>query len=59
VEHSLESGISKEFFASDIRRALNSLGEITGDVATEDILGVIFSKFITENFLSPPPLPVK
>lgn len=45
VEHSLESGVSKEFFASDIRRALNTLGEITGDVATEDILGVIFSKF--------------
>lgn len=45
VLHSLESGTSQEFFVADIRRALNALGEITGEVTTDDILGTIFSKF--------------
>ena len=41
----LESGASGEFVAVDLRAALNSLGEITGVVTTEDILNDIFSKF--------------
>lgn len=36
---------SPEFSALDLRVALNSLGEITGEVTTEDVLGRIFSKF--------------
>jgi len=36
---------SPEFLALDLRVALDSLGEITGEVTTEDILGRIFSKF--------------
>ena len=36
---------SPEFLALDLRLALDSLGEITGEVTTEDILGRIFSKF--------------
>lgn len=50
--HSLEnflntfnSGESPEFSALDLRVALTSLGEITGEVTTEDVLGRIFSKF--------------
>ncbi|MFA9407787.1 MAG: tRNA uridine-5-carboxymethylaminomethyl(34) synthesis GTPase MnmE [Candidatus Dadabacteria bacterium] len=39
------TGESPEFLALDIRLALDSLGEITGEVTTEDILGRIFSKF--------------
>lgn len=38
-------GESPEFLAFDLRIALDSLGEITGEVTTEDILGRIFSKF--------------
>lgn len=40
-----ESGESPEFPALELRVALNSLGEITGEVTTEDVLGRIFSKF--------------
>lgn len=41
----LEKGLSNEWIAQDIRRALASLGEITGEVGVEDILGNIFSRF--------------
>jgi len=43
--NSLQDGLSSEFIASDLRAALDSLGEIIGEVTTEDILGNIFSKF--------------
>jgi len=36
---------SPEFLAVDLRLALDSLGEITGETTTEDVLGRIFSKF--------------
>lgn len=36
---------SPEFLSIDLRSSLNSLGEITGEVTTEDLLGRIFSKF--------------
>jgi len=42
---SLKNGLSSEFVAVDLRQALDSLGEIIGEVTTEDILGNIFSKF--------------
>ncbi|NIM02627.1 tRNA uridine-5-carboxymethylaminomethyl(34) synthesis GTPase MnmE [bacterium] len=38
-------GESEEFIALDLRRALEALGEIVGETATEDILGRIFSRF--------------
>jgi tRNA modification GTPase len=41
----LQSGISAEFVASDMRHALNELGTIIGTNVTEDILSAIFSKF--------------
>lgn len=34
-----------DFLALDIRRALHALGEITGDITTDDLLDNIFSKF--------------
>jgi tRNA modification GTPase len=43
--NTFQSGESPEFSALDLRDALNSLGEITGEVTTEDVLGRIFSKF--------------
>lgn len=41
----MEDGISSDFMAIEIRHALNHLGEITGEVSTEDLLGNIFSNF--------------
>ena len=41
----LINGISPELIAFDLRQALNSLGEITGETATEEILDRIFSNF--------------
>lgn len=41
----ITSSQSPEFIALDLREALNHLGEITGRVDTEDVLGRIFSTF--------------
>ncbi|TAK39657.1 MAG: tRNA uridine-5-carboxymethylaminomethyl(34) synthesis GTPase MnmE [Saprospiraceae bacterium] len=45
VRQGLDTGITSDFVAMDIRRALSYLGEITGEVGVEDLLGNIFSKF--------------
>jgi tRNA modification GTPase len=41
----LDQQVTNDFLAMDIRRALHYLGEITGEVTTEDLLATIFSKF--------------
>ena len=41
----LNENIPTDLVATDIRSALHHLGEITGEVTTEDILGNIFGKF--------------
>lgn len=41
----MDEGLTSDFLAMDIRRALAYLGEITGEVGVEDLLGNIFSKF--------------
>lgn len=48
LEHVLtgmESGITGDFLAMDIRQSLHYLGEITGTITTDDLLANIFSKF--------------
>ena len=45
VHAGLTSGLSPDLLTSDIRNALHHLGEITGDITTEEILGSIFSRF--------------
>jgi len=45
VLQGLAAGVTSDFVAMDIRRALAYLGEITGEVGVEDLLGNIFSKF--------------
>ncbi len=42
---SLQKGLSPEFAAADLRRAVDGLGELTGEVFHEDVLDIIFSKF--------------
>lgn len=41
----LDNQVTNDFLAMDIRRALHFLGEITGQVTTDDLLANIFSKF--------------
>lgn len=41
----MDQGITGDFLAMDIRQALHFLGEITGTITTEALLGNIFSKF--------------
>jgi len=41
----LTAGISQDFVAMDIRQSLRELGEITGEITTDDLLGNIFSNF--------------
>ncbi len=46
AENALESGLSGEFVSQDIREALRSFTEITGDeITTDEVLGNIFKNF--------------
>ncbi len=41
----LDSSLSLEFLATDLREALDALGGITGETTTDDVLDDIFSRF--------------
>ena len=41
----LNNGTSGDFLAMDIRQALYHIGEITGEISTDDLLDNIFSNF--------------
>ena len=41
----METSVTGDFLAMDIRQSLHYLGEITGEITTEDLLDNIFSKF--------------
>ncbi|HEY1038779.1 MAG TPA: tRNA uridine-5-carboxymethylaminomethyl(34) synthesis GTPase MnmE [Bacteroidia bacterium] len=45
VMEGLSKNIQTDFLAMDIRYSLEALGEITGQVTTDDLLGNIFGKF--------------
>ncbi|MCG8578614.1 MAG: tRNA uridine-5-carboxymethylaminomethyl(34) synthesis GTPase MnmE [Bacteroidales bacterium] len=45
VSEGLHSGISGDFLAQDIREVLHYLGEITGHINTDEVLGNIFKNF--------------
>ncbi|MDD2938029.1 MAG: tRNA uridine-5-carboxymethylaminomethyl(34) synthesis GTPase MnmE [Proteiniphilum sp.] len=45
VKEGLEIGITHDFLSQDIRECMFYLGEITGQISTDEILGNIFSKF--------------
>jgi tRNA modification GTPase len=45
VDRALRTGLSGDLLAEDLRQALFHLGEITGQVLPDDILGTIFSSF--------------
>ena len=41
----LDSGVTPDWLALDLRVALQHLGELTGEITTDDLLDSIFSKF--------------
>ena len=45
VQDGLNDRISGDFLSQDIRECLHYLGEITGQITTDEVLGNIFSKF--------------
>ncbi|WP_282123539.1 tRNA uridine-5-carboxymethylaminomethyl(34) synthesis GTPase MnmE [Algibacter mikhailovii] len=45
VREGLESGLSGDLLAIDIRQALYHFGEITGEISNDDLLGNIFANF--------------
>lgn len=45
VAAGLNSGITGDFLAMDIRQALHFLGEITGQISSDDLLANIFANF--------------
>ena len=45
VYEGLTKNVSNDFIAADLRQAMIHLGEITGEISTEDLLENIFSKF--------------
>ncbi|WP_430809468.1 MULTISPECIES: tRNA uridine-5-carboxymethylaminomethyl(34) synthesis GTPase MnmE [unclassified Carboxylicivirga] len=45
VGEGMKSGLSGDFLAQDIREVLHYLGEITGQINTDEVLGNIFKNF--------------
>ena len=45
VQEGLQTGLSGDLLAIDIREALYHFGRITGEISTEDLLGNIFANF--------------
>ena len=45
AHNGLETGITGDFIAMDIRQSLHYLGEITGEITNDDLLGNIFANF--------------
>ena len=45
VKNGLTSNLSGDFIAQDIRECMHYLGEITGEITTDEVLGEIFRKF--------------
>jgi len=45
VSDGLDRGLPSDILAEDLRAALGSLGTITGEISSDEVLGEIFSKF--------------
>lgn len=45
AQDALKAGSTADLVAIDIRHAVHQLGEITGEITTDEVLGNIFSKF--------------
>ena len=45
VRYGMDAELSTDLLAIDLREALHYMGEITGEVSTDDLLGNIFANF--------------
>jgi tRNA modification GTPase len=45
IEEGFKNDLSSDLIVTDIRQAIHFLGEITGEITTDEILGNIFSRF--------------
>jgi len=45
VKNGLKTNLSGDFIAQDIRECMHYLGEITGEITTDEVLGNIFGRF--------------
>ena len=45
VTEGLNNNISGDFISQDIRECIHYLGEITGQISNDDVLGTIFGRF--------------
>lgn len=45
ISDSLTEGIGHELIAMDLRTAIDAIGEVTGEIVTDDILDIVFSAF--------------
>ena len=45
IDEGFKKDIPSDLIATDIRKALYHLGEITGEVSNDELLGNIFSRF--------------
>ena len=45
VKHGLQTNLPSDLMAIDIKQALYYIGEITGEVTNDELLGNIFSNF--------------
>ncbi|MFW5774077.1 MAG: tRNA uridine-5-carboxymethylaminomethyl(34) synthesis GTPase MnmE [Tangfeifania sp.] len=45
VLNGIDTGLSGDFLSQDIRECLHYLGEITGEISTDEVLGHIFKNF--------------
>ena len=41
----LDAGVTADWLAMDLRAALRHLGELTGEITSDDLLDSIFSRF--------------
>jgi tRNA modification GTPase len=45
AQQGLQSDTSADFVSQDIRECMHYLGEITGEISTDEVLGNIFKNF--------------
>ncbi len=45
AQERLDGGFSEEYYAEEVRSALNLIGQLTGEVASDEVLDAVFARF--------------
>ena len=45
IKKGIENGVTGDLLSIDLRKAIDSIGEITGQITNDEMLGNIFSNF--------------